>query len=82
MGKKKPKIRIDYSKCTQPEECRICLKVCPPAVFNLSFTDKDYHQPEHWKVVPVFPFLCLNSTKCELCVVNCPKQAISIKLKN
>ena len=82
MGKKKPKIKIDYSKCTQPEDCRICLQVCPPGVFNLIFTDKDYHQPKDWKIIAVFPVLCMNSPKCTLCIDNCPKQAISIKLKN
>ena len=82
MGNKKVKIKIDDTKCQHPENCRICLQICPPAVFNLIFTDKDYHQPKNWKVIPVFPFLCLNSTECSLCIDNCPKQAISINLKN
>ena len=81
MGKKKVRIKIDYSKCTQPEVCRICLLKCPPGVFNLIFTDKDYHQPKDWKIIAVFPLLCMNSTQCTLCIDNCPKQAIDIKLK-
>lgn len=76
MGKKKVKIKIDYSKCTQPEECRKCLNVCEPAVFNLVFLDKEYTDPKIWKVVPVFTQLC---NGCNLCVEICPKKAIFVK---
>ena len=76
MGKKKVKIEIDYSKCTQPEDCRRCLNVCEPAVFNLVFLDKDYYNPKIWRVIPVFPQLC---TLCNLCVENCPNNAFLLK---
>jgi NADH-quinone oxidoreductase subunit I len=74
MGK--IKITVDYNKCKKPEDCRLCLQVCSPAVFNLIFTDKDHHDPKNWKVVPVFPFLCID---CGLCVEKCPNNAITIK---
>jgi NADH-quinone oxidoreductase subunit I len=80
MGK--VKINFDYSKCPQPENCRKCLQVCPPGVFNLIFTDKkNYKDPKNWKIVPVFPQLCLNSEDCNSCIEMCPKNAISIKIK-
>ena len=81
MGKKRAKIKIDYSKCQQPENCAKCLQVCQPAVFSLVFTDKDYHDPKDWKVVPVFPMLCICDNDSKSCVENCPKQAINVKLK-
>ena len=79
MGKLK--IRIDYSKCQQPDDCGKCLQVCQPAVFSLIFTDKDYHDPKNWKVVPMFPMLCVLDDKCNFCVNVCPESAISIKRK-
>ena len=77
----KAKIKIDYSKCQQPENCRKCLQVCQPAVFNLTFKDKDFYDPKNWRVIPVFPQLCLNSEYCNSCIEMCPKNAISIKIK-
>jgi NADH-quinone oxidoreductase subunit I len=76
MGKNKVKIKINYSLCAQPEECRKCLKICEPAVFNLVFLDKDYHNPKIWRVVPVFCQLC---TLCNLCVEICPDNAITLR---
>jgi NAD-dependent dihydropyrimidine dehydrogenase PreA subunit len=76
MGK--TKIKVDYSKCTNPEDCKICLGLCQPAVLILTFTDKDYHNPKNWIIVPIFPGLCIG---CNLCVDQCPEQAISVKIK-
>ncbi|TFG04082.1 MAG: hypothetical protein EU539_11575 [Promethearchaeota archaeon] len=75
MGKKKVKIKIDYSSCTQPEECRKCLNICEPAVFNLVFLDKEYHDPKIWRVIPVFTQLC---TACNSCIEICPSNAITL----
>ena len=69
------KIDIDEEKCTSPRDCAICLKMCQPAVFLLTFSDKDFYNPQDWKVVPTFPSLCVN---CGYCVENCPKSAISL----
>ena len=74
---KKPKIKIDYNKCKKPEDCRKCLNVCPTAVFNLYFTDKDHHDPKNWKVDAVFPQLCTN---CQACIEICSQNAITIKI--
>ncbi len=77
----KLKIKVDYSKCTDPKMCRICVGQCPPGVFNLLFYDKDYHDPKDWRILAVFPKNCLNyknNGKCDKCVKECPKGAISI----
>ena len=71
----KTKISIDYKKCTTPEECRKCVGVCQPVVLSLTFTDKDFHTPKDWKIVPIFPRLCIH---CMLCVEICPEQAINV----
>lgn len=78
MGKKKVKIKIDYSKCQQPENCNKCLRLCKPGVFHLIFMDKDYHDPKDWKIIPAFPRLCIFNS-CNSCVEDCPENAISIK---
>jgi len=71
-------VEIDYSKCTSPEECGVCLQVCPSAVFIMYFTDEDFHNPKEWKVEAMFTSLC---SHCNLCVKKCPKNAISITVK-
>lgn len=75
---KKIKIKIDYSKCIAPENCRTCINICQPVVFVLTFTDEDYHDPKNWKIVPIFPILCIG---CNLCVENCPEKAINVLIK-
>lgn len=80
----KIKINIDENKCTDPQECRECLKICPPGVYILTFRDKDYHNPKDWIIYPVFPRLCLknkNSGNCNICIEKCPNNAIIIKTK-
>lgn len=72
----KPKIKIDYNKCINPTKCRLCLGICSPGVFNLIFLDKNYHNPQMWRIEPVLPHLC---TDCHKCVEECPEKAISIK---
>ncbi|MBD3255198.1 MAG: hypothetical protein GF383_08905 [Candidatus Lokiarchaeota archaeon] len=79
--KKKAKISIDYSKCIEPEKCGKCLTACKQTVFNLTFLDKDYHNPKKWRVIPIFPQLCLVvQNKCNSCIVICPEKAISIEI--
>lgn len=77
MGK--AKIVIDYDKCGDPRECRICVGVCPPGVLNLIFTDtKNYHDPQDWIIKDAFPHLCTGD-ECNLCIEKCPNNAITIK---
>ena len=78
MPRKKDPIKVDYDKCTSPEDCKICLNACQPVVLILTFTDKDYHDPKDWKIVPAFPSFCI---KCNLCVEQCPKNAISVTVQ-
>ena len=74
----KRKIKIDYKKCSEPEKCRKCLQICEPGVFIITFTDKDYHNPQKWLIIPVFPQIC---TDCNKCVIDCPEKAILVKNK-
>jgi len=77
MGK--AKIIIDYDKCGDPRNCRICVGICPPGVLNLTFIDKEkYHNPQVWVIKDAFPHLCTKS-ECNVCVEKCPNQAITIK---
>jgi len=78
MGKIKVKIDIDYTKCTQAQDCRKCVQECPTRVFIITFDDENYHDPKHWFIHPVFPQFCIN---CNLCVEICPKNAINLKVK-
>jgi len=76
MVRKKNRIKIDYFKCRDPENCRKCLAVCTPGVLNLTFRDEDYHDPKDWIILPVFYQLC---DFCKKCVEICPEKAITIK---
>lgn len=78
MGKVKVKINIDKNKCTEPKECRKCVNLCPPGVFMIYFTDKDFYNPQKYIVDPVLSEFC---NYCHKCVEICPKGAISLKLK-
>ncbi len=78
MGKGKVKIKIDYTKCTQPTECRKCVNLCPEGVFMLFFTDKDFRNPTHYIVDAVLAQLC---NYCKKCIEICPENAISLKVK-
>jgi len=78
MGKGKVKIKIDYTKCIQPKECRKCVNLCPGGVFMLYFTDKDFYNPKHYIVDAVLSQLC---SYCGKCVEICPENAISLKVK-
>lgn len=74
---KYPKIEINYELCTNPEDCRKCVQVCPPSVLNITFTDEDFHEPKNWIIDPAFPQLC-EGNNCSRCINICPLKAISI----
>lgn len=68
-------IVIDYGKCRDPEMCGRCFEVCAPQVFALHPTKENVTKNEQWMVEPVWITFC---TQCNKCVVECPKDAISI----
>ncbi len=69
-------ISIDHEKCTQPEKCGRCLKVCSPQIFALHPLEKNAVAPEKWVVDPVWVSFCI---QCNLCVRECPEHAITVK---
>jgi ferredoxin len=73
-------IRIDYGKCTKPEECMDCLKTCPSGVFLMGpvGSGKPNIPPKSYKIHPRYADQC---NGCGLCEEKCPKQAIQIKLE-
>lgn len=81
---KSPKITVDYSKCgdgkgIDPRGCTLCLKACDPAIFLMHETigvEQDPHDPQFWRVTPVWLSLC---TRCMKCVSACPLGAISVE---
>ncbi|TFG31173.1 hypothetical protein EU527_13140 [Candidatus Thorarchaeota archaeon] len=72
----KTKIIVDYSKCTDPQSCKKCLQICPPAIFILYPPDYNSNEPIEWRVDVAFTDLC---TRCNQCVEICPLGAITIK---
>jgi len=77
---KMAKIKVNYKKCTNPEECLKCLNVCPTGVFMKAPVSKPKSpstKPKAYKIVPIYNELC---NTCGLCVNNCPLKAITIKM--
>ncbi len=79
-----PRINIDYGKCgdgkgIDPRTCTKCLKSCDPAIFLMHETigvDQDPHDPQIWRITPVWLSLC---TRCMKCVAVCPLGAITVE---
>lgn len=83
--RRRTRISIDYSRCgdgrgVDPRECGRCLRACEPAVFLLHQTlgarEPDPHDPQSWRVTPMWPTLC---TRCGICTELCPEGAITVK---
>lgn len=74
------KIKINYEKCTNPEECLKCLDTCPTGVFikaPISKPKSPSTKPRAYKIVPIYNKLC---NACRLCVNICPSEAIIVKI--
>jgi len=66
-------------KCGKPQKCGKCLEVCPHAVFVMFAVDRELGKiSEEYEIVPSYDSFC---TLCNLCVENCPKDALVIKIK-
>lgn len=78
-----PKITIDYSRCTIPFDCKLCLRTCPTSVFRVETLksergkETNKKEPGAYKVEPWFRDRC---TTCMDCVRVCPVDAITIKV--
>ena len=74
-------VQVDDSKCTTPFNCKICLEICPQAVFYLrpvkmeKFKETDKTEPGSYTLKPLFRDKC---TACNQCVEACPVGAIRI----
>jgi polyferredoxin len=64
VGKRKYALKIDSKLCT---ECKLCYKVCPIQIAPFEFKKDEIEQIKDGD--------CL---KCGLCVVACPKKALSL----
>lgn len=64
------KLNIDRGKCLSSDGCTTCVKVCPVAVFKKA---ADQNQVE---VNEANEDEC---TLCNLCLENCPVQAITLQ---
>jgi NAD-dependent dihydropyrimidine dehydrogenase PreA subunit len=85
MGRKYPQITIDQEKCTIPFMCKICLQICPMAVFNVGrVMSREKRLEETDPRIDGNYVLRVSRrdkcTMCNLCVEACPIHAITIKL--
>ena len=71
------KITIDYSKCSGPKDCGICIRTCPQAVFLNAPIGKfnPNKRPDNHQVLPFFVNTC---TSCKICENKCPEKCITV----
>ncbi len=73
-----PTIEIDKEKCIAPFDCKICLQVCPQAIFAVAPTKVERFKetdPEDYEVQAVFRDRCV---VCMDCVKACPAEALKV----
>lgn len=81
--RKFPHIYIDYSKCTTPFDCKLCLRKCPQSCFEVNpiyvqkFVETDKKVPGSFRLTPFYLDKC---TMCMDCVEICPVKAITVTL--
>ena len=85
MGRKFPKITIDYEKCTVPFLCKKCLQICPEAVFHVTrVMSKEKRLEEMDPRIDgnyvLFAARRDKCTGCNLCIDVCPVDAIKIEV--
>lgn len=77
-----PRKDIDYERCTTPFACKVCLQICPQAVFFVTpvklrkYQETDPHEPGSFYLRPLFRDKC---TACMDCVKACPEHALVVK---
>jgi len=71
-----PTIVIDYTKCSNPLTCGVCMRTCTPAVFiTYPLKRKRDEICKEWRLEPTFKDKC---TFCKKCEEVCPKGAIKV----
>ena len=79
--RKAPRIEIDYTRCTIPMYCKLCLQTCPQACFAVNHAKferlKESNREEPGDYVLSAPYR-YNCTMCDVCVTVCPVNAITI----
>lgn len=74
-----PHVEVDQDKCETPYECKICLQICPQAVFSVVPTQVERlveTNPEGYEVKATFVDKCI---LCMDCADACPENAIKVK---
>jgi ferredoxin len=79
MVRRTQDVIFDHERCTNPEECLKCVKVCSPHVLAFFPTPT---RPTGETIPPprVLLFLPEMCNLCNLCVEVCPEKALSIKV--
>lgn len=78
---KYPRIKVDSSKCLTPFDCKKCLRICPPALFQVvatkveKFKETNKKEPGSYKLSAYYIDKC---TLCNKCIEVCPVNAITI----
>lgn len=65
-------IEIDYNKCKNVKNCKICEDVCPVEIFKFEKLDNN-------RKISVVEENIDECTFCNLCLEKCPQGAITIK---
>lgn len=80
---KNPIIKIDRDKCTTPFDCKICIRLCPTAVFSVMTVknergrETDKTQPGNYILGVAFRDQC---TGCMKCAEACPVDALNVSM--
>jgi ferredoxin len=69
------KIKIDTTKCKNPDNCIKCVQICPAKIFVLKPADKKSSYVKTCEIKVLFEDLC---NGCMKCVEVCPEKCVSI----
>jgi ferredoxin len=70
------KIKIDNTKCKNPDNCMKCVQICPTKIFVLNPTAEKSSYVKTCEIKVLFKDMC---DACMKCVEVCPEKCISIE---